>query len=120
EKHRAKLGIGDDERIAIFVGGDWERKGLRIAIDAITLSPSWRLLVVGKGPTSSYLRSVERDGASDRVLFVGTPVDLAPWYAAADAFVLPSAYETFSLPSFEAAASGFPLLVTRVNGVDEL
>jgi UDP-glucose:(heptosyl)LPS alpha-1,3-glucosyltransferase len=41
-------------------------------------------------------------------------------YAAGDAFVLPTAYETFSLVTFEAAACGLPLLVTRVHGVEEL
>jgi glycosyltransferase involved in cell wall biosynthesis len=34
--------------------------------------------------------------------------------------LLPTAYETFSLVTFEAAASGLPLLVTKVNGVEDL
>jgi UDP-glucose:(heptosyl)LPS alpha-1,3-glucosyltransferase len=41
-------------------------------------------------------------------------------YAAADAFVLPTAYEAFPLVALEAAASGVPLLVTAVNGVEDL
>ena len=41
-------------------------------------------------------------------------------YELADAFVLPSSYETFSLVTFEAAASGLPILATPVNGVREL
>jgi glycosyltransferase involved in cell wall biosynthesis len=40
--------------------------------------------------------------------------------SAADAFVLPSAYETFSLATYEAAACGLPLLATRVGGVRDL
>jgi glycosyltransferase involved in cell wall biosynthesis len=119
-KIRAELGIEDGEPVALFVGGDWERKGLPIAIEAVALSPPWRLLVAGRGSISHYRRHAERAGATNRIMFVGTPPDVAPWYAAADAFVLPSAYETFSLPSFEAAACGLPLLVTRVNGVEEL
>ncbi len=46
--------------------------------------------------------------------------EVAPLYAMADAFALPTSYETFSLATFEAAASGLPLLVTPVNGVREL
>ncbi len=41
-------------------------------------------------------------------------------YELADAFVLASGYETFSLVTFEAAASGLPILATPVNGVREL
>jgi UDP-glucose:(heptosyl)LPS alpha-1,3-glucosyltransferase len=41
-------------------------------------------------------------------------------YALADAFVMASSYETFSLVTFEAAASGLPVLATAVNGVREL
>jgi UDP-glucose:(heptosyl)LPS alpha-1,3-glucosyltransferase len=45
---------------------------------------------------------------------------MPPLYAAADAFILPTAYEAFPLVTLEAAASGLPLLVTRVNGVEDL
>jgi UDP-glucose:(heptosyl)LPS alpha-1,3-glucosyltransferase len=33
--------------------------------------------------------------------------------------VFPSAYETFSLASFQAAAAGLPLITTRFNGVED-
>ena len=42
------------------------------------------------------------------------------WYAAADALLLPSSYEAFSLVMLEAAAAGLPLLVPRINGAEEL
>ncbi len=46
--------------------------------------------------------------------------DVETVYSAADAFLLPTSYETFSLVTFEAAASGLPLLATAVNGISEL
>jgi UDP-glucose:(heptosyl)LPS alpha-1,3-glucosyltransferase len=49
---------------------------------------------------------------------VSTDVPLV--YQASDAFLLPSAYESFSLVTFEAAASGLPVLTTPVSGVREL
>jgi glycosyltransferase involved in cell wall biosynthesis len=39
---------------------------------------------------------------------------------AADAFMLPSAYEGFALVTIEAAASGLPLLVTEETGAGPL
>jgi hypothetical protein len=39
---------------------------------------------------------------------------------AADFFIFPSHYEAFSLATLEAAASGLPILTTRINGTEEL
>ncbi|MEK7282806.1 MAG: glycosyltransferase, partial [Acidobacteriota bacterium] len=46
--------------------------------------------------------------------------DIERYYASADIFVYPSAYEAFSLVSLEAAGAGLPLLVSRVNGTEDL
>jgi glycosyltransferase involved in cell wall biosynthesis len=105
---------------ALFVGSEWERKGLRIAIEAIRGNPTVSLTVVGSGDQESFRRVAEEAGAADRVEFAGSTDDVASWFRRADAFVLPTAYETFSLVTYEAAASGLPLLVTRVNGVEDL
>jgi D-inositol-3-phosphate glycosyltransferase len=54
------------------------------------------------------------------VRFFGQRLDVERFYQAADVFVLPSLYETFSLAAHEAAASGLPLVATRVSGVADL
>ena len=51
---------------------------------------------------------------------LGVTHDVQLVYQLADAFLLPTAYESFSLVTFEAAASGLPVLVTPVSGVREL
>ncbi len=109
---RATLGLADEALLALFVGGDWERKGLRFAVDAVARDERWHLLVVGTGDPAGY--------RGDRIHFQGPVADTAAYYAAADAFVLPTAYETFSLVTYEAAAAGLPLLVSRVSGVEDL
>lgn len=114
---RAELGLPDDALLAVFVGGEWERKGLQFALDAVVRRPRWHLVVAGDGDRATY--SEQAGNAADRLHFVGR-VDPAPLYAAGDAFVFPTAYETFSLVTHEAAAAGLPLLVTRVSGPDEL
>jgi UDP-glucose:(heptosyl)LPS alpha-1,3-glucosyltransferase len=103
-----------------FVGGDWPRKGLEHAISAVAAASPWNLLVVGKGDQAAYRRLAEDAGAGQRVHFLGTSTDTSAQFSAADAFVLPTSYETFSLATYEAAASGLPLLVTEVSGPDEL
>jgi glycosyltransferase involved in cell wall biosynthesis len=108
----------------VFVAlGHFERKGLPLILEAMmeTRDLSLELVVVG-GEASSiaeYRARAQAAGVAGRVRFAGMQRDLGPYYWAADAFVLPSCYESFSLVAFEAAAAGLPLVVTRVNGVED-
>jgi glycosyltransferase involved in cell wall biosynthesis len=117
---RSDRGVASGELVALFVGGEWERKGLEPVIQALAAAPTWKLWVVGTGDEYRFRAIARTSGVASRVAFLGSQPDPAPCYAGADAFVLPSAYETFSLATYEAAAAGLPLLVSRVNGVEEL
>jgi glycosyltransferase involved in cell wall biosynthesis len=117
---RASLAIGERQPVLAFVGSEWERKGLEPVIGALALSPEWTLLVAGAGDQGRYRALAERLGVSRRVRWLGVVSDIQPIYEMSDVFVLPSDYETFSLVTFEAAASGLPILATPVSGVREL
>ncbi|GAC1579844.1 MAG: hypothetical protein NVS3B18_13550 [Candidatus Dormibacteria bacterium] len=117
---RQTLGIAGDSRVAVFVGGDWRRKGLAHAIEAIARIADWQLLVVGKGQPAEYQALAQRLGAADRVIFAGETRDVPGHLAAGDIFLLPTLYETFCLVAFEAAAAGLPVLTPRVSGPDTL
>lgn len=111
---RGLLHIGDSERIVLFVGTGWERKGLRFAIRAVEelRDPTVRLLVAGKGRVGNY--------ASPVVRFLGPVREMAPVYAAADLLVVPSIFEPFSLAALEALGSGVPVVTSRVVGASEI
>jgi glycosyltransferase involved in cell wall biosynthesis len=112
--------VGDDV-VCLFVGGDWDRKGLRIAIEALPKIPvKVRLWVVGRGDTERFRQLASSLGVEDSVSFFGARQDTERFYQGADVFVLPTEYETFSLAAYEAAASGLPVAATRVNGVEDL
>jgi glycosyltransferase involved in cell wall biosynthesis len=117
---RARLGLPPDAPVALFMGGDWWRKGLQHVIDGVAGAPEWHLIVAGAGGRSAFRQHAERAGAAGRVHFVGKLSDPRPALWAADALVLPSAYEAFSLAMLEAAAAGLALLVPRINGTEEL
>lgn len=117
---RTTLGVEDTALLALFVGGDWEGKGLSVAIEAVARAPAWHLVIVGDGDCDRYAADARRFGVSTRVVFAGARRDIEQWYAAADAFVVPSAYETFSLAAHEAAAAALPIIGTNVHGVREL
>jgi UDP-glucose:(heptosyl)LPS alpha-1,3-glucosyltransferase len=117
---KADATADSDRLTALFVGSEWEGKGLRYAIEALVAAPRWNLEVVGKGEQKSFEALATELGVADRVQFHGWHDDVRPFYRRADAFVLPSSYETFSMVSFEAASSGLPLLVGRVRGVSDV
>jgi glycosyltransferase involved in cell wall biosynthesis len=123
---RARLGISDEHVVFVFVAlGHFERKGLPLLLEALREplqdDDRARVLVVGGPPdlVRDYRGKADGMGVGDRVQFVGMQPDVRPFLAASDVFVLPSAYETFSLVALEAAAAGLPLLVTRLHGVED-
>lgn len=120
EAIRSREDIGD-ELVALFVGGNWNHKGLFEAIQAIQLvrrrGVDMRLWVVGDGDRKRFTYSDHPlDGQSEAVRFFGRRADVQDFYKAADLFILPSSYEAFSLVALEAAASGLPLVVTPRSG----
>ena len=120
---RSRHGIPEDALVLLFVAaGDFKRKGLQSVLGALALVPDplVRLLVVGQEDIDYYLEQSRALGIAERVVFAGHRRDVEGYYAAADCFVYPSAYEAFSLVSLEAAGAGLPLIVTRINGTDEL
>lgn len=117
---RARLGIDEHRPLAAFVGSEWERKGLEPLIRALAQARGWDVLVAGDGDRARYAELARSLGVERALHWLGVTSDVQLVYAAADAFVLPSSYETFSLVTFEAAASGLPLLATPVSGVREL
>jgi UDP-glucose:(heptosyl)LPS alpha-1,3-glucosyltransferase len=119
-EQREQLGIGEHQLVALFVGGEWQRKGLAPVVEALADAPEWMLAVVGPGDRARFEQLARSLGVHERIRWLGVQREVAPLYAMADAFVLPTSYETFSLATFEAAASGLALLATPVNGVREL
>ena len=117
---RDELGIPAGAFVALFCGGDWERKGLRDAIDAIAGMRDTVLCVVGAGDEAAMRAHAVARNASAQVQFAGKTTSPERWYAAADVLVHPSRYEAFSLVTLEAAASGLPIVAHAINGTEEL
>ncbi len=117
---RTELGIDEGRLVAAFVGSEWERKGLRPVIEALASAREWDLVVAGGGDEKAYRELAHTLGVERSVHWLGVTHEVPVVYGLADAFVMSSRYETFSLVTFEAAASGLPILATPVNGVREL
>ncbi len=105
---------------ALLIAQDFERKGLRQAIEALAKVPSLNLTVVGGDDAARYRRLATSLGLADRVHFAGPASDPRPFYRSADFFVLPTRHDPCSLVVLEALAMGLPVISTRFNGAREI
>jgi len=120
---RQAAGFDEDGTYLIFMGGDWDRKGLHWVVGGFNqLAEEHRdlhLLIVGSGNTHRY-QALVHPQYRNRVHFLGKRSNPEDWYAIADIFVFPSQYEACSLAVLEAAASGLALVVTNVGGAGDI
>lgn len=79
------------------------------------------LCMVGDGPDRAHVeRRAHELGVVRHCLFLGYQVDVAPFYAAFDAIILPSSNEGTPVSAIEALAAGRPVVATRVGGVPDV
>jgi glycosyltransferase involved in cell wall biosynthesis len=79
------------------------------------------LCMVGDGPDREQLeRRAHELGVVRDTVFLGYQEDVAPFYAAFDALVLPSSNEGTPVSAIEALAAGRPVVATRVGGVPDV
>lgn len=124
---REHYGLSKEDRVALFVGNDFRRLGLRFAMEAVVRTQAkWKLLVVGMGKMREYVELAEdlgiglENSGERRVLFVGPTRELSRVYAAADALLLPAFYEPAGVAARDALALGLPVISTQHLGVWEL
>jgi UDP-glucose:(heptosyl)LPS alpha-1,3-glucosyltransferase len=118
---KREFSVGDDERMLLYVGSGFNRKGVPCLIEAVArLTTPFRLFVVGKGNSSALVRKASRLGIGDKVIFTGPQKDLNRFYQGCDLFVFPTRYDPFSNATLEAMASGLPVITSSFNGVSEL
>lgn len=79
------------------------------------------LCMVGDGPDRDHVETRARDlGIVRHCLFLGYQDEVAPFYAAFDALLLPSGNEGTPVSAIEALAGGRPVVATRVGGVPDV
>ena len=118
------LGLSPTDLVATYVGRMDSPKNEEWMLDVADQSrdrlPNLKIVLVGEGPHEIMLRRrVSQMKLEKRVVLLGHR-DPMPIYHAADALLLPSLREGFSLVCAEAMSTGIPVLRTRTAGTDAL
>jgi UDP-glucose:(heptosyl)LPS alpha-1,3-glucosyltransferase len=122
ERIRAKYKIPLDATVYLLVGSGFRRKGVPAAIEALAQLPApAHLMIVGEDRRlDDYKHIARRHNVRDRVTFAGFQNDVAPYYGAADAFVLPAIYDAFPDAAMEAFACALPVITSTRSGAAEI
>lgn len=112
---RAALGVAPSTSVIGFCGRFREQKNPLFLIDVFAayhrMVPDSLLVLVGIGELRNRMdERIAQLGIQDAVRFVGSQQDVAPYYQAMDAFLLPSLYEGLGIVYVEAQCAGLPCL----------
>jgi D-inositol-3-phosphate glycosyltransferase len=123
---KAELGLPPDP-LLLFVGRLTPIKGLETLLQSVRrLDPRPGLLLIGgdqdepeTGHVGHLKGQVAELGLAESVRFLGPQPQhrLRLYYAAADATVMPSYYESFGMVALEAMACGSPVIASSVGGL---
>ena len=125
DETRRVLGIGPDRFTVGWIG---RMTGVKRTSDVLLAFKRLRergvdacLCMVGDGPERDQVeRRAHELGIMRDTLFLGYQEEVAPFYAAFDAMILPSANEGTPVSAIEALAAGRPVVATRVGGVPDV
>ncbi|MGZ8459933.1 MAG: glycosyltransferase family 4 protein [Candidatus Deferrimicrobiaceae bacterium] len=124
---RSRYGIAPSEVVILFVGMNFEVKGLDAILRAVARAKSLRpdaalrLLVVGRGNDGKYRSLASSLGIGDSVVFAGAHAEgVEEFYLASDLFMMLSAFDTFGMVVLEAMASRLPVIVSANVGAKDL
>lgn len=112
--------IPSEEKIILFVGSDFSRKGLDRAILGMSHLAKCNipasLLVIGDDNSKPFMRSIRKLSLMKKVMFLGPRSDVASFMKSSDLLVHPAREEAAGNIIIEAVVSGLPTLVSSEVG----
>jgi UDP-glucose:(heptosyl)LPS alpha-1,3-glucosyltransferase len=119
---RKRLGLKNDEKVALFLGSGYFRKGLQHLLASMQLTSSKiKLIVVGADKNLKYYQRLACEKKiQNRIIFVGPCHDARPFLWAADFMVMPTLYDPGPNAMLEGMACGLSVITTPHCGCTEL
>lgn len=133
---KARIGLRPDQKMLLFVGRIEPLKAVDTILEALaiikgqqpTLLDNLVLSIIGGNPDDPRHENAEMErlkemrlslGLDQLVTFLGAKDQdsLSDYYAASEALIMPSDYESFGMVALEAMASGTPVIASQVGGL---
>ena len=115
--------IPPEDRVALFVGSDFSRKGLDRAISSIhflnTSHIPFTLLVIGKDNFGPFSELVDKLGLNEKIKFLGPRDDVASIMKSSDLLLHPAREEAAGNVIIESLVSHLPVATCRDVGFAE-
>jgi UDP-glucose:(heptosyl)LPS alpha-1,3-glucosyltransferase len=118
---RRRLRLPIDSFVLLFVGNEFDRKGLQTVITSLPQAHEKGicLVVVGGDEPRPYQKLAAQLRVLDQIVFVGAMRGPEEFYGVADALVLPALYEPFGMVIVESMAACVPVITSRDCGAVE-
>lgn len=114
---RTDLGIGQTDRVLLYVGRLAEEKNIEELFQSLTSylqrNQDVKIVLIGDGPAKADLEELTISlGIQDQTIFVGEKpwLEIGKYYQLGDVFISASQSETQGLTYIEALASGLPVV----------
>jgi UDP-glucose:(heptosyl)LPS alpha-1,3-glucosyltransferase len=124
---RTQFGFHESDTMLLFVGMNFELKGLDQLLSAMARIKTThhetrlKLLVVGKGNIRKYQKIAQGAGLESDVCFTGVIKEkMEAIYLSADIYVMLSAFDTFGMTVLEAMAASLPVIISHHVGAKDL
>ncbi|NHB87616.1 glycosyltransferase family 4 protein [Photorhabdus tasmaniensis] len=100
----------------VYVGSGFERKGLKVAIQAVSATDAYLIVVGQDKEEKKYKQLANSLGCNERIRFMGMQKKTLPFYQIADGLLLPTLYDPFPNVILEAMACGLPVITSTTCG----
>jgi len=112
-----------DEKIVLYVGSGFERKGVKEALEIVSkLQTKVKFIVVGKDKKINYYKNLAKSLDVDAI-FTGPRSDVDKFYSLADIFLFPTPDEGYGNVMMEAISHGIIVLAfdnTAISNFGEM
>ena len=120
-QHRHHKGIGNGQKIILFVASFFKPKGLDRALIALASLPEamrdvTQLWVIGKDNPEPYRKKIQQLGIGTQVKFLGASESVPEYMLIADLLLHPAYHEVAGMVLLEALAAGLPVITTQICG----